>query len=94
MLRINCPSEECTCKWDQSYVSQFLTEAEFERYTKLKRIAVVNADPTLRWCIRPWCEEVNTGSSEHPHIRCGCAMEYCFKCNLQWHPDSTCEEVI
>lgn len=93
MLKVECPTGECAEPWSDSTIESLITPEEFKRYTKLKEIAIVNADPTLRWCIRPGCERYNKGSAENPHIICACGTEICFHCSLRWHPKKTCEQV-
>lgn len=91
--RIGCPTDKCGSEWEETYVEQFLEGNYLERYIKLKKLAIVNTDPSLRWCIRPGCVRYNKGDASKPRIRCDCGMEMCFNCNLQWHPNRTCQKV-
>ena len=90
---ISCPTGECKNSWNDHIIKSFLTNEQFTRYEKLKKLAEVNADASVRWCIRPGCEKYNKGSAEKPYICCECGQEMCFNCSLAWHPKKTCEKV-
>ena len=94
VLTVKCPIEGCGKELGDSFVENVLVESDIKRYYKLKNLALVNADPLLRWCIRPGCERYNKGSQENPQVICECGMELCFNCNTRWHPGLSCQQAI
>ena len=89
-----CPTGECLDPWEDSYIKQLISEKDYKRYEKLKKLAIVDNDPTLVWCIGTDCGKVHKGSDENPHIQCTCGAQMCFKCREKWHPRITCKEVM
>ena len=92
-----CPQEACKFQIPESEIVRFLKPNPdlFQKYKKFKNAQEIAANPNLKWCIRPGCENVvQITDPSNPFIKCSCGQEFCFKCNNPWHPSMRCEDFI
>ncbi|ELR24111.1 IBR domain containing protein [Acanthamoeba castellanii str. Neff] len=93
VLKLTCPNPTCAAPVDEDDLKNILTNKQFLRYQQFFLLASLRNDPTVRWCPRVGCETAEHGSEEDCHMTCSkCSTEFCWKCNLEWHPGITCDQ--
>jgi len=68
----------------------------FERYDTLLLRKELQSMADFRWCKNPQCGsgQIHEGGFDRPIMKCqGCSQLSCFRHDLPWHYNQTCEEV-
>ena len=94
-LDYNCQQPIDTDKIRDIFTAMNLTEL-FMKYERFKDQKKLDADPLVRWCVKPGCESyIRAESLEATKLTCStCSTEICFKCRALWHGRSSCEEAM
>lgn len=94
VLTIKCPYDGCNHEMTEEQVINLLDQETSEKYTRLKKIALLNQNPNLRWCVRPGCDKYIIGKPGKHKLVCECKMKICFSCGNEYHRFKSCEAVI
>jgi len=94
ILSIKCPSDGCNNQFTQEQTTQLLEQELVEKYTRLKKVALLNQNPNLRWCVRPGCDKYVIGKLGKRKLVCECKTKICFSCGNQYHTFKSCETII
>jgi hypothetical protein len=92
--KMRCPFLGCNEEYNEPLIETYVSNEYFLKYRRFQNLNLLNSNPDLRWCPRPGCDKHLTGSIDHPHLKCECGQEFCFKCREVWHEDKTCEEIL
>ena len=91
---MKCPSENCLEKFEEENVEKVLKPPQFERYKSIKKSALLNQNPNLRWCVRSGCDKFVVGQKRSRKLVCECGMRICFRCGNEYHFGKSCERII
>ena len=95
-LDYTCQQPIDTDKIRDIFTAMNLTEL-FKKYERFKDQKKLDADPLVRWCVKPGCESyIRADSLEATKLTCStCSTEICFKCRAIWHGSWTsCEDAM
>eukprot|EP01130_Rhizamoeba_saxonica_P006597 TRINITY_DN2625_c1_g2_i2.p1 TRINITY_DN2625_c1_g2~~TRINITY_DN2625_c1_g2_i2.p1 ORF type:complete len:349 (+),score=68.22 TRINITY_DN2625_c1_g2_i2:472-1518(+) len=94
VLDIKCPNPSCDYECSYHDIRFILPDNIFDKYLEFSRNALINRDPTMRWCPAQGCgyafsrEDPNTLLMDCPN----CNYEFCFDCGKDYHKDMTCAQ--
>jgi IBR domain, a half RING-finger domain len=91
---IKCADSGCKQEYTPDDIRKFGSKEIYEKYLKFKENIDVNMNPNLRWCPRPDCNNYVKKGKKGNQVKCECGYEICFKCGMQWHGKSKCEDVV
>ena len=96
VLEIPCPKEGCKYKYMDEEIKNVLKKNPemIRKYEKFKLQITLSKDPSIRWCIRPDCDNYMRGSLDKPKLICACGEVICFNCSRKWHEGQTCVELM
>lgn len=92
VVKIKCADAACKQEYTRDDIRKFGSQPIFEKYLKFKENIDVNINPNLRWCPKPDCNRF-VEKGRKGKATCDCGWEICFKCGLQWHGKSKCDQV-
>jgi len=94
IIKIKCPCCRSVLEFDD--VKRGASERVFERYDTLLLRKELQSMPDFRWCKNAQCGsgQIHEGGFDHPIMKCqGCKELSCFRHDLPWHYNQTCEEM-
>ena len=93
VLKIPCMEYGCTEVYTNEDIRKFGSQDIYTKYLKFHENIIVDLNPSLRWCPLPNCVSYieKSKKKKKPSV-CACGFEMCFKCGMQWHPGSSCEQ--
>jgi len=94
IISIKCPVCRSVLKFNDVRVGA--APRVFERYDTLLLRKELQSMPDFRWCKNTQCGsgQIHEGGFDRPIMKCqGCNQLSCFRHDLPWHYDRTCEEV-
>ena len=67
-----------------------------EKYIRFSDKKSLEADPLVRWCTKPNCDEhMRAKNDKVEKLTCPkCSTEVCFKCRDTWHGNVSCEAAM
>ncbi|KAF8319085.1 hypothetical protein DL93DRAFT_2225496 [Clavulina sp. PMI_390] len=90
---VNCPS--CRTRMQYNDIERAASKPTFVRYDMLLLRNELRSMPDFRYCKKPTCGsgQIHEGGSDHPIMKCvGCKALSCFKHDVPWHYEMTCED--
>jgi len=94
IINIKCPV--CRSVLEFNDVKRGASQRIFERYDTLLLRKQLQSMPDFRWCKNAQCGsgQIHDGGVDRPIMRChGCNELSCFRHDIPWHYEQTCEEV-
>jgi len=91
---IYCPNLDCKSTISDPDIEKLLGVEKFETLKHSQKMAALNRDPDVRFCINVNCSKILKGGKGKSKLICECGEEMCFNCRGKWHPGKTCEQVI
>ncbi|KAK7744699.1 hypothetical protein SLS62_010118 [Diatrype stigma] len=92
---IRCP--ECSARMDYEDVERYADRDTFARYQTMAFRGAVNQAPDFVWCPSGTggCQsgQIHEAGDAQPIVRCAqCGFRFCFRHQVAWHEELTCEE--
>eukprot|EP01132_Coremiostelium_polycephalum_P000776 gene776-962_t len=94
-LVIPCPTPNCKSIFQYEQIKLIVDNETFSKFEEFTLTSFIVADPNFKWCPKPGCGNAVFGEKSNPRTRCSnatCNFEFCFNCEEEWHPNSTCEQ--
>jgi len=93
VLDIVCP-DGCGSHLTDSEI-QTIVPHLYDQYVIYKKLALLNQDPSVRWCVQPGCLGYMKGDANSKKLICNlCSQEVCFNCREAWHEGQSCEDAM
>lgn len=91
VLRMPCPTFECTSMISEELLTALLGAELLAKYVRFRRNQQIETNPNVRHCPQPDCQGYAEGGVERPKLACNtCGHAYCFYCQQPWHQGSPC----
>ena len=91
VLKMPCPTFECTSTLADDQLQALLTSDVFTKYATFKRNLEIESNPNVKHCPKPDCTGYAEGGVERTKLVCNrCGHVYCFYCQEPWHDGEKC----
>lgn len=91
VLKMPCPTFECTSVVPEEVLTALLGTELLGKYMRYRRNQEIEANPNVKHCPQPDCQGYAEGGIERPRLTCNaCGHTYCFYCQKPWHHGSPC----
>ncbi|KAF9884693.1 hypothetical protein FE257_001322 [Aspergillus nanangensis] len=88
---IRCP--ECPQTLGYEDIQRLADQETFARYDQISLRKAMEKDANFVWCLNCDNGQLHESDEYQPIVRCGaCGFRSCFKHNIQWHEQLTCDE--
>lgn len=88
-----CPSHGCGEAITEDVFKKFVSDKDFEKYSRFLLRSFVDINKSYKWCPTPGCNKAISSSGGCFDVTCDCGCVFCIRCGEESHVPVSCEQL-